>query len=122
MNKEIAKEWIEELRSGRHIQGKEILGRATPEGRELCCLGVLCVVAERHNLIDGPVIENGIEPDGLLWDGEGYLLPKKVRDWAEIGDHSGAYRQGRGSLSYDNDSGKSFAEIADIIETHAEDL
>lgn len=47
MDKKIKQEWLAELRSGKYTQGK---GRLCDSKGALCCLGVLCVVAERHGV------------------------------------------------------------------------
>ena len=44
------------------------LGKATPGGQELCCLGVLCVELSGFNR--GAVVESGLEPNSLRWEGE----------------------------------------------------
>ena len=58
MKKEIADKWVEALRSGEYKQAKERLQSED----SLCCLGVLCKIAEkdgvrinttRDNVLDG---------------------------------------------------------------------
>jgi hypothetical protein len=92
---QLVKKWISALRSGKYKQAHGAL-----KGRDgYCCLGVLCVVA-------------GIEigPD------EGYLSVP-VQQLAGLASEVGCIK-GSQSLANLNDAGKSFAEIADIIESH----
>jgi len=117
MNPEIKAKWIEALRSGRYGQCKESLHL---EGDGFCCLGVL------YDLMD---------PKG--WDkaenqpsGTGYqcafhkfsvaVLPPDVIKWAGIdylrGDTVLIYPENSYTLAGLNDNGKTFSEIADVIE------
>ena len=75
-------------------------------------------------MIDKPRIESAVDTSSLLWEGEGYLLPEKVRVWAGLGNDAGAYGHGieASELAIDNDSGRTFVQIASIIEAHAEEL
>ena len=93
MNRAIGKEWAADLRAG-PPQAKEVLF----DGRGHCCLGRLCVLAGMPEILLRKV-----------------SLPSHlIMDWAGMKTRSGRYRGG--SLVKDNDSGKTFAEIADIIE------
>lgn len=112
-----AKLWVAALRSGKYEQGTGMLNR---DGR-MCCLGVACEVG----------IENGLKLQFGCVGYVGYVLksynneidclPVEVMKWAGIWDKFGYFRGGS-SLSALNDSGKSFAEIADIIESEPEGL
>lgn len=109
MNRAIGEKWIVDLRAGPR-QTKGVLF----DGRGHCCLGRLCVLAG--------VESSEIDPDGdFTFLGERFLLPRRVREWAGIKYSSGLYAR-FGSLAEDNDSGKTFAEIADIIEAHIDEL
>lgn len=104
-----AKKWVEALRSG---EFKQVKGRLkTVDG--YCCLGVVCELAIKAGV---PV---GVGAIGLLptFEGETARLPKGVRDWIGLRDAYGSYDGDSTSLSHENDHGKSFAEIADIIES-----
>lgn len=127
MNKEIAKIWVDALRSGKYEQGKYKL---RTEDDKFCCLGVLCDLAEKQGIISEPV-KIFYEPDAeekdlfkYYYDNESESLPKSVMKWAGIKDRSGAYSTVPAAwLTLDNDNnGKSFLEIADIIEQHVESL
>lgn len=108
--------WVNALRSGEFKQGREML----QSGDAYCCLGVLCVVAER----EGVHVDKG--PCGLV----GYNLSNQrfVRDWVGITSSYGHIECLETGLTTLNDGdptehrGKSFAEIADIIEQNAESL
>lgn len=104
MNESVKKKWIKALNSGKYAQGK---GRLRQEDN-FCCLGVLC------DLYD----EKGWKKwsDGYSYRGDSAVLPSAVSDWAGlINDNPNI---GRGSLSNLNDSGKTFKEIANLIEEY----
>jgi hypothetical protein len=119
MNKYVAGLWIEELKSGENKQGKGCL--ESKDG--MCCLGVLCLVADRNNV------------DVEMQAGTGFIvgtsleLQPEVKKWAGIshglGHLSNMHCVGGATktlLSDLNDKGKTFPEIADIIEQHWESL
>lgn len=102
---ENAKKWVAALRSGKYKQGK----RQLRAGDAFCCLGVACDLF-----------------DPASWNGCSYrylrlALPNEVRDWLGLIETDPYYGK-TGRLSYDNDEGKTFAEIADIIEAHQYEL
>lgn len=99
MKREVAEAWIKDLRSGPK-QGQNFLGDETTGH---CCLGRLCVVL------------------GVEFDPKGIHLPPKAREAAEMKSGTGWYGH-ENHLTNDNDSGLTFAEIADIIEAHWEEL
>ena len=105
--------WVEALRSGKYEQDKEAL-----QGRKgFCCLGVLCKVAEDNG------IDVLMDSDGRL-DGSHLGKQKKVWRWSELANQEGAFKRiGEDEwLTQLNDAGKSFSEIADIIESEPEGL
>lgn len=112
-----AKKWVEVLKSGKFKQARNRL--ATEDG--FCCLGVACEVA----------IENGVEINKtivatgrILYDHNETLLPDSVRKWLNLSSCGSNYvtRNSAEQLTHDNDSGKTFTEIADIIESEPEGL
>lgn len=112
MNREIAELWVKDLRTN-PPQAQERLFN----GRGHCCLGRLC------ELFPGIVKTKREDAEGktvFLFDGGKFLLPKTVQQWAGMKSSEGRYNSV--SLSSDNDNGKSFAEIADIIEAHVDEL
>ena len=96
--------WVEALRSGKYEQGRHRL-RDNENG--FCCLGVACDVF-------GPD-----DWDGLKFLGEVSYLPPAVMEFFGISDRRAFYRHDlmKTTLADQNDKGKSFAEIADIIES-----
>ena len=110
----VAQKWVDALRSGKYRQGESQLKIEDPDDPRHCCLGVLCEVAE----VEG--VDFNFIPD------ESYL-PEPVMKWAGLKSKQAHYRDPEtgsedGSLVQMNDKGASFAEIADFIEAHAEEL
>lgn len=124
MNKEIAKEWVAVLRSGIY---KQAIGRLKKEDG-YCCLGVLCLIAKEKGAVDIDFVRSDDGGCYFYFDEAAAdnpnvgitLLPKSVIDWAGMSSWNGNYPTG--ILSGDNDAGKTFAEIADIIEQNVEAL
>lgn len=128
MNSDIKTEWIKRLREpGR----KQIEGKLhTRYGQ--CCLGVLCEIAAEQGVVRVEVDDFGTKRYCAVDnnDDQGYaLLPVAVAQWAELDDNkdstdpmfidptAGEHDWEREiHLSSLNDSGKTFPEIADIIE------
>lgn len=106
MKQEIADRWVEALRSGKYKQEQGALRF----GNKFCCLGVLCDISKR----DGWVINSYL--------GQTSHLPYEVQAWADLDSDDGRIPSQAGTLAYLNDSGKSFVEIADVIEKHWEEL
>ena len=115
MNKN-AKNWVKVLRSGKYKQGKNQLRNEDT----FCCLGVLCDLHSKEI--------------GIQWDAySSYLdqknrLPPDVQLWAGLRSEHGSYKnlseKGKinSGLITDNDRGKTFKEIADIIEKEQDTL
>ena len=101
--------WVEALRSGKYRQGKKVLRTANGE---MCCLGVLADIAgckwKRHD-------------NGWLADGEDNSAPSRAMAFVGLIGSEGETEYGD-PLSYLNDSGAPFSEIADIIESEPEGL
>ena len=99
------REWVEALRSGDYQQGQGAL----LTGDRFCCLGVACEIS------------------GLAeWNGHYYLgqdcaLPDEVMDWLGLRDYMGEWMNGD-TLAARNDTGKTFREIADLIESEPQGL
>lgn len=108
--------WTKALRSGRYQQCK---GSLCYKGEAYCCLGVAIEIAMEAGLpIEKVVLDGGAIRYVDRERGErssGGLLSRVV-EWLDIGDIGkwGCYR-GRDLVS-DNDEGRSFVEIAEIIE------
>jgi hypothetical protein len=75
-----------------------------------CCLGVLCDISGQGEWEGGGYVTSGV---GLSF---GYL-PDEVQEWAGLATNDPAIGDRQAdALSYKNDSGATFAEIADLIE------
>ncbi len=118
MKPEVKALWLQALRSGEYEQGLQRLRSEVGTHVSYCCMGVLCDLYRRGH-------------QEARWDGgtfhpapgsfERYALPIQVFDWAGLSDADPGV-DGK-KLSYHNDGAaaippKSFAEIADLIETH----
>jgi len=113
MNEEVKALWTTALRSGEYDQGR----RALQAGGKFCCLGVLCDLYRIHV---SPAEE--WEHDGWRsaewFMGQDTVLPPRVMRWAGLETTWADYGNKGDCLTNDNDSGKTFAEIADVIEQH----
>ncbi len=111
MNKEIKAKWVAALRSGEYTQGT---GQLRNTDNNFCCLGVLCNIhAQEHP----EIAARQTFPEEYLYTSD--LLPIDVCNWAGVelaaGDRVVINDELR-VLSHHNDSGHTFAEIADAIE------
>lgn len=133
MKPEIKARWVENLRSGKYEQGRGVLRKDS----EYCCLGVLCEMAAEEGIVETiiPEIDEHFaevyEPEEFPThayrdigadDSEVFYLPTAVQEWSDLPfnpsiewDREGMEYQNR-YLSTLNDSGKTFKEIADLIE------
>lgn len=110
-----AQKWVDALRSGEYVQGKDSLRTWD----RLCCLGVLSELA----IENGVEIEKSISPMGIYsYNGDDCYAPTLVADWVGLTSKQGVYGHGNSCLAKKNDAGCTFSEIADLIELHAEEL
>ena len=111
MKKSIAMKWVKALRSGKYKQTKNRLKDQTGH----CCLGVLCTLTP---------YKNNYTKMSTNFNEFNTLLPNSVKDYVGMKTNNGKfYHIDRvTSLATWNDRGKSFAEIADIIEQYWEKL
>lgn len=121
MNPEVKAEWLDALRSDNYAQGR---GMLRSQNNDFCCLGVLCDLAERKGIVksERPIASDRFvygDPD-LRSNGISGLLPSAVQVWAGITSSDGQFGddQDRNSLADQNDKGKTFEEIADLIERY----
>ena len=110
MNADVKVRWVERLRSGGDGQGRGRLRR----DNAFCCLGVLCDIYAQET--GTKWVENYDDGD-MSFLGAGGDLPDAVCEWAGL-DESDPYvtLDDRCYLSVANDTGYTFAEIADLIE------
>jgi len=126
VKKEIADKLVKALRSGLFEQGS---GSLCQDGK-YCCLGVLCVIAESEGVISS--VESNVEMYPLHkrkfgTDLEPSYLPVEVMEWAGCNTRQGIFKDtnylnSRSHLASENDSGKSFDQIATLIEKYWEEL
>lgn len=111
----VKKKWVEALRSGEFEQTKGNLCDSTG----YCCLGVLSELAVREGKADKWKADDG---DDVFFfgkkrgDADDTFLPRSVMRWAGLDSDSPAVEGD--SLAVLNDNGKTFEEIADLIEKH----
>jgi hypothetical protein len=109
--------WVKALRSGKYSQGRDSL---QTEGG-YCCLGVACVVAEKEGISVrryGPLVGCG---EGIK--GNSLASQEAVKVWLGMRTGVGAmHTLGYRSLSDLNDTGTTFKDIADLIESEPEGL
>lgn len=128
MKKEIAKIWVEALRSGKYKQG---VGMLATKDNGYCCLGVLCELAEKEDIVHR-IEDDDVDRTKDRWafgsdaeDFNGLTLPQSVVTWAGMKTDVGMYARDvltYSDLAQENDAGKTFAEIADIIEREVDNL
>ena len=116
MDEKIKTRWVDRLENGNIPQGTGVLG--TPEGKR-CCLGVLCDLAVEDGIIEPPEARvSGF----LVYDKASIsLLPLTVARWAGLNGVNGQYEDHDGrphQLTNDNDGGKPFSQIAQIIKEY----
>lgn len=112
-------EWLDALESGKYKQGKSKLKYTDGEGKcNFCCLGVGCELLN---------IENKCGLDGTFVFEEDYVFlpPGKLTNALKLNDSTGALINNSNdtysfSLSYINDTGKSFKEIAKFCRENPE--
>lgn len=115
MNAEIKAQWIAALRSGEYKQG---VGELQPGGVRYCCLGVLC---DLHRIAtgNGRWLDTGEYLVTSTGNQSDQVLPGTVTEWAGLDKCDPIIPNGifvGTSLASSNDTGTSFAKIADIIE------
>lgn len=121
MNKN-AKKWVKALRSGKYQQGTGALCNVQEGEPDLfCCLGVACDLYQKENG-DLKVEQTTWKPGQRTYDGRTGSLPEKVEEWLGLADGDGSYKDGDTSLASYNDAGKTFKQIAAIIEREPKGL
>lgn len=110
MKAEIAVRLVEALRSGDYEQCEKTLH----DGKDFCCLGVLCDLKEDTEWIATSFPKRFAVNHK---SGNTAFLPSHIIQWAGTSDHVNS------TLSVLNDiKGKSFNEIADYVEANWETL
>ena len=113
MNSTIKQLWINALRSGEYVQGKTVL---RDQNNQYCCLGVLTDLYAKEFSIpwqyddDSNAYKFGDEEFSST-----YLTPS-VMQWSELDSFNSPVQDS--TLATLNDNGKTFGEIADLIEKY----
>lgn len=114
----VLEEWAAALRGGGFEQGKQQL--KTGEN-EFCCLGVLCQL--HKELVGGGRWQKVPDPPPngcykYFYEGESDYLSPTVVEWAGLPTSAGVKVDNCSTidLAVMNDSGKTFEEIADVID------
>lgn len=110
MNKKIKARWLKALRSGDYEQTRKVLHRY---GDGFCCLGVLCDLHRKSTKRSG--WKQGIG-EVVSYLGDRVALPANVSKWAGLTQCDPIINNKETTLSDLNDSGKSFRQIAKVIE------
>lgn len=121
---EVRDAWVGALRSGEYHRGT--LGmRRVVAGRELFCpLGVLCDLASKvgfgeweSSLYDFDHYNfRTVGNDGIVYSST-MVLPRPITEWAALSNDNGSTKDGS-CVSHQNDyKGKTFEEIADLIDS-----
>ena len=130
---ENAKLWIEALRGGDYKQTIWVLRRDdedTPTSA-YCCLGVACELYHQQTgkgewkAVELPDVPYFIVSEaGDMERSSDIVLPLPVRKWLGLRSGGGDFIADGGieSLTDLNDSGKTFAEIADVVESEPRGL
>jgi hypothetical protein len=125
---EIIKAWVDDLRVNVAKQAIGRLWRKDSGIDSFCCLGRLCVLAIAAKVIPEP--SKHVKYDGsavMQIEEQLAFLPLKVREWIGMNNNEGQFVTRYtlalpSSLTSLNDSGKSFNEIADVIESRPKNL
>lgn len=120
-----AKKWIKALRSRKYKQATGRLAAIERDGDkepkiQYCCLGVACDLAVKA----GIKISVKKFSDEIEFGGQSYFLPEQVRIWLGLRTNRGHFEQRNREtdLADLNDEGKSFHQIARIIEREPEGM
>lgn len=134
MNSDVKNLWIDALLSGKYKQGHECL--KDHNGR-YCCLGVLCDLAVKANVIPEPVTKEEsyecpmteltsyklvtyfgspiINHRGDIIKENHVVLPPEVTKWAGLNSYDPTTNEDGRTLSNLNDDGYTFQVLANII-------
>lgn len=111
MNQREAQLWVDELLSGEHEQGRDVL--EDNEGRK-CCLGVLCRAAMK----DGVELHIERQSVSMTYDGHTTDPPERVRRWIGLKSED-PNLVGDSAMKRNDIMGQSFEEIADAVQREA---
>lgn len=113
MKKDIKDKWVAALRSGEY---KQTIATLNYNNERFCCLGVLCELA----IQDGVELSKKQDLGFYRYNNTETQLPKPVMEWAGIKTADACYKAKRKynpeNLAQKNDEGRSFKQIANIID------
>lgn len=120
---ENAKKWVEALRSGKYKQGAGYLTRIIDDQEFDCCLGVACKLYQAEHGDLQIVKYHGMKSYDSKYAG----VPEKVQKWLGMTSSAGKFGTPDKnfvykSLAQENDNGKTFNEMATLIESEPEGL
>lgn len=117
MNKRIKTKWIKALLSGKYTQTSGALCKEIEGGEKgYCCLGILTDLYIKEKKLKWENINGDI-----YFGDDGALLSDRVCNWSGIKDSRGLFKKRNNHtncLSALNDKGKSFKEIAKVIQKY----
>ncbi len=123
-----AKKLVAALRSGEYTQTKGRLHRVEVSDEfdgfkekpavGYCCLGVACELYAAENPTEREVFASGYEG----FDGRTATLPETVMGWLGLASRVGSMDNGESLATLNDYRDKTFAEIADVIESEPEGL
>lgn len=127
MNKINGSAWVEALRSGKYVQGKNALHQINGQGCEhtYCCLGVVTELAVTAGVLPAGVLWEVVQENARYhylayetWGQTSGFLPESVGKWLEINECIDFQIDGRteSPVTLNDVLGYSFYQIADLIE------
>ena len=108
--------WLQALRSGKYTQ----TFRCLADDAGYCCLGVACELY--RDTFGSHILKKETIGSMIYYSGEEAVLPLRVQKWLGLTSNNGDFDRGKKSLSQQNDNGRTFPEIADIIEANLAEL
>jgi hypothetical protein len=109
MNPQIKQKWVDALRSGDYQQTQ----RRLHDENGFCCLGVLCDLYGKEHNVEWNLANNGHNYEFQKFES---YLPSSVMKWADLEYRNPPVNDEESTLVRLNDSGSTFAQIANLIE------
>lgn len=117
MKKSVMQKWVKALRSGKYKQGTGYLKQRSPGKKtQYCCLGVLCEILGAEWQPDPLHATRKVYSLDDRGDPTNSNLPFSIKEAAGMCSPNGWLPDDRNLIDMNDIGGKSFKEIADIIE------